>query len=353
MSVRPYKNKQGELVPGKFEIDIRNGRKGTKEEAYLQELDLKKQFKRPVPNSRVINGMVLDYLKYVSDHQSPTTHREKKRMLFSNILPHFGNMFPDLIGRQDIDNYQHRRKKEIASPMAKGGMAMIKKEMLCLSALVKWAMDRGYCSEPLTRYDRLPYKRPLPSVLSAHECQAFIDAIPKVFIPKVTKKKPMVHPPETPAFWACLFLLLYQAGLRKNEALTLSKSNINMKARVIVLEGKGGIERAIPMGQNLYAAMKEYLPMAGPRLFVNYKTKEKKAYTDIRKSLERIKKAAGIEKRLTPHMLRHSFASHLLESGSDLISVKDLLGHKEVSTTQIYTHISSSFLKKKIKGLEW
>jgi site-specific recombinase XerD len=361
MSVRPYKDKKGNLIPGKWEIDIRNGRKsraelvftGTKEDAYLQEMRIKKRLGKPIPNTLTINAMALDYLEYVSDRQSPRTHREKKRMLFTSILAFFGDMFPDLIRRADIDEFQHTRLQEIKSKMAKGGLAMINKEVLCLSALVAWAKEHGYCTDDFTRYKRMPYKRPLPSVLSAEECHAFIDAIPLVFIPTVTKKKPEIYPNERPEFWTALFLLLYTAGCRKDEVLRLKKGDIYLKKRSILVFGKGSKERVVPMTTNLFAALEAYLPYVKKKeyLFVNRKTRE--PYGDIRNAVEKIKDKAQIERRLYPHLLRHSFATHLLESGADLESVRKLMGHEDIQTTTIYTHVSTKFLSEKIKGLEW
>ncbi len=359
MSVRPYKNKKGELIPGKWEIDVRNGRKGpriktpfqgTKEDAFLQEMRIRKRLKKPVPNTRTVNGIAIDFLKYVTDRQSPATVRDKKRILFGAILPYFGDYYPDTITRQDIQEYQHIRLQESKGKTSKGNLAWINKEVLCLSALVRYAYDNGYCTDLLCRYKPLPYHRPDPSVLSLEECRAFIDAIPKTFQPKKTKKKPVIYPNETPAFWTCLFLLLYQAGLRRQEVLSITKHDIDMKRKVIRIIGKGNRFRTVPMGDNLYTSLRDYLPISGEYLFVNNRTGL--PYTDIRKAIWKIQKVAGID-GLTSHRLRHSFATHLLESGSDLESVKKLLGHQDIKTTTIYTHVSTKYLKEKVKKLEW
>ena len=128
-------------------------------------------------------------------------------------------------------------------------------------------------------------------------------------------------------------------GLRKEEALSLTKDRIYIgeSGGYLKVIGKGDKERIVPMTPTLRNEMREYLKgVKGELVFANGKTEEK--YTDIRKAIARIKKAAKITRRLTPHMLRHSFATHLIESGAGLGSVQDLLGHSEPRTTKIYTH---------------
>jgi integrase/recombinase XerD len=332
MAVRPYKN-----LPNKWHVDITLGRKerhmivfeGTKDEAVLYEMHMKKKLGKAITMKTVISSFVPEYLEHVKLHQSARTYKEKRRMLYGAIIPFFGNMYPDLISRSDIELYQRTRKAEILSPSAKGGNALINKEILCLSAMVKWAVDK-YCTGKLADHKRLPYQRPLPVILSKEECLRFIG--------------------QAPPFWKVLFLCLYHAGLRKEECLSLTKDKVHMKQGYIHIIGKRGRERMIPITGMLRDALREYLlTVKGNLVFANPRTGQK--YTDIRKAIDRIKKYAGIGKRLTPHGLRHSFATHLLESGADLVSVQDLLGHSEISTTRLYTTVAYSHLRDAIERL--
>ncbi len=148
--------------------------------------------------------------------------------------------------------------------------------------------------------------------------------------------------------------LLYATGLRVSELLLLKLEDVNLDAGYIVVLGKGRKERLVPVGRRAIDAIRRWL--ASPRaamlkdritrsLFV---TPRGKAMTRMGfwKLLRRYAVAAGITKKLSPHKLRHSFATHLLEGGADLRAVQAMLGHADLATTQIYTHVTKEHLKE-------
>lgn len=148
--------------------------------------------------------------------------------------------------------------------------------------------------------------------------------------------------------------LLYATGLRVSELVGLKTSNINLEAGYVRTLGKGSKERIVPMGEKAMEAVKEYLSdgrhkMAkgtnSPYLFLNFRGRGM-----TRQGFWKIIKKHGsdalIKKKITPHSIRHSFASHLLEAGADLRSVQVMLGHADISTTQIYTHVTRERLKE-------
>jgi integrase/recombinase XerD len=148
--------------------------------------------------------------------------------------------------------------------------------------------------------------------------------------------------------------LLYASGLRVSELVTLLAHQVNLDGNYLIVKGKGAKVRQVPFGRRAREALMRYLTevrskflrgRSSAHLFI---TRSGKAMTrqGFWKALKHHALAAGIEKRVTPHTLRHSFATHLLEGGADLRSVQSMLGHADISTTQIYTHVTRSHLKE-------
>jgi integrase/recombinase XerD len=151
-----------------------------------------------------------------------------------------------------------------------------------------------------------------------------------------------------------LLELLYATGLRVSEITGLKPFQLHLEAGFLRTMGKGAKERAVPMGERAADAVKEYLIhgrplLAGtrgsPYLFLNSRG-SRLSRQGFWKIIKRYGISAGIRKEISPHKMRHSFASHLLEGGADLRSVQLMLGHADISTTQIYTHVARKHLKE-------
>jgi integrase/recombinase XerD len=148
--------------------------------------------------------------------------------------------------------------------------------------------------------------------------------------------------------------LLYATGLRVSELVTLEVNQVDLESRVLLARGKGNKERLVPIGAPAAASLKAWV--TGPRDQVLRGRRSRDLFVTPRgrrmtrqgfwKLLGRYARAAGIARRISPHKLRHSFATHLLEGGADLRAVQSMLGHADVTTTEIYTHVDRSHARK-------
>jgi len=179
-----------------------------------------------------------------------------------------------------------------------------------------------------------PRLRKLPRTLSPGEAERLIDAAGGT-APRALRDRALVE-------------LLYGAGVRVSEAVGLEKTGVDLQERLVRVTGKGGKERVVPVGRPAAEALRRYLARGRPfldrrhrpELFLNAKgggLTRAGAFLILRGLAEK----AGLEPaRVHPHLLRHSFATHLLEGGADLRSVQELLGHADLGTTELYTHVS-------------
>jgi integrase/recombinase XerC len=147
---------------------------------------------------------------------------------------------------------------------------------------------------------------------------------------------------------------MYSTGIRVSELVGLNMDDVDFAAAVIRVRGKGRKERLAPMGQTAVAAIQRYLALRGGvvkdalptgPLFVN-KHGQRLSTRSVRRKLDKYLIEAGLDPDISPHTLRHSFATHMLNHGADLRSVQELLGHQSLSTTQIYTHLTTSRVKQ-------
>jgi integrase/recombinase XerC len=155
-----------------------------------------------------------------------------------------------------------------------------------------------------------------------------------------------------------LLELLYAGGLRINELVLLDLWDLDLGAGYVRVMGKRAKERLVPLGSQAVKALRNYLAGARPRILANSAEKkmnnavflnrwgERLSARGIRKILNKYAEKVNLERRISPHTLRHSFATHLLNAGADLRSVQELLGHSRLSSTQIYTHVTGERLKQ-------
>lgn len=149
--------------------------------------------------------------------------------------------------------------------------------------------------------------------------------------------------------------LLYATGMRVTELITLQRNNINLDHRLLKCTGKGNKERWIPFSDRAYHVLDDYLQLIRPKLLkqnrnTNLLFLNNHGYPISRQGVFYLIKSyarkSGIKKNVTPHTLRHTLATHLIENGADLRTVQEMLGHSDISTTQLYTHVSRKWIKE-------
>lgn len=210
-----------------------------------------------------------------------------------------------------------------------------------LRAFYKFLVLRhGLARSPLAEIQLPKLERQLPVVLTISQIEELL-ALP-LQLP-LEKQAPEWLPQRDTA----ILELFYSTGLRLSELASLDVSEIDALSDSVRVMGKGSKERLVPIGSHAMAALEEYRAAAGIRegaLFLS-KLRKRLSTRSINSLLKKYLQASGIPFNVTPHKLRHSFATHLLDNGADLRSVQALLGHSSLSTTQIYTHVTRERLR--------
>ncbi len=217
----------------------------------------------------------------------------------------------------------------------------VRRKASSLRGLFRFLQKEGYMGEDPTELLEVPrLGSPLPKNLSLDEVERLL-AQPDPTEPLGVRNQAMLE-------------LLYATGLRVSELLALRLQDLNLEVGYVVAYGKGKKERLVPVGEVALEKIKEYLSAVRPALdktararhvFLN-RSGRGLSRQGVWKLLNRYALQAGISSPVTPHVLRHSFATHLLERGADLRSVQLMLGHASISTTQIYTHLNREKLKQ-------
>jgi integrase/recombinase XerD len=202
--------------------------------------------------------------------------------------------------------------------------------------------SNGYLKiNPMEKISAPKVSKSLPNVLNINEIESILSE------PDVTKKLGLRDKALLETFYAC--------GLRVSELINLKSSDLFLNEEIIRVFGKGSKERFIPIGSSAIKWIEEYLKSSRPLLerkaksqsilFLNNRS-TKLSRMGVWKIVSKYATLTGIKKKVHPHTFRHSFATHLLEGGADLRAVQEMLGHVDISTTQIYTHIDREYIKQ-------
>lgn len=241
---------------------------------------------------------------------------------------------------EDID---YRLLRDFVVHLVDRGLASstVSRKQSALRAYFGFLVVEGHVEkDPTERLESPRGRRSLPAVLSYEEVERILAAVP-VEHRLAFRDRAMLE-------------TLYGAGLRASELIELELTDLLLDEKLLRVLGKGSRERLVPIGRRAVDAVRRYLRELRPELesgegrsvvFLNQHGRPLSrmgAWKIVRRHVE----SAGIERRVTPHTFRHSFATHLLEGGADLAAVQEMLGHADISTTQIYTHVDRAYLKE-------
>ena len=215
------------------------------------------------------------------------------------------------------------------------------RHLITLRGLFRYLMGENHLkTNPLKDIDIPKTGQSLPKIMSVSDVDALIQA------GDVTKANGLRN--------AAMIEVMYGAGLRVSELISLKNRDLNLEAGLVRVMGKGSKERIVPIGSQARQMTQVWLDAGRPKLLkgltsdILFVARAGRAMTrqSFWKIIKQMSKQAGLSDQVTPHTLRHSFATHLLEGGADLRSVQTMLGHSDISTTQIYTHVSKAYLVK-------
>jgi len=300
--------------------------------------------------ARLMQTLVEDFLQYLRHERGQAEHTQRT---YAALL----NKFVAWAGQQGLSDWnavelrhlmsflQHERDRALANQPKDSPRRLSSEsvylEIAALRAFYRFAEDEKLLPANIAEHLSLPrrWKR-LPKALTTAE-------IERLLAPET---------PETPPSLCdqAVLELAYASGLRLSELRTLRLEQLHLEAGFINVIGKGNKERVVPVGRKAVAALERYLAAGRPQLVTPrspaslFLTRRGTPFAPVTLWL-RIKqrvRRAGIARNVTPHMLRHSFATHLLEHGADLRVIQELLGHASISTTEVYTHVTGRRLRE-------
>ena len=261
------------------------------------------------------------------------SYRYDLLQLHRYLLPRKQSMLS--AGRDHLLDFLAEKIRQAASPRS------LSRYLSCFRQFYRYALRQNLLAEDPTALIEGPrLGRGLPRALSEAQVEALMDSPDPVTSLGLRDR--------------AMFELMYACGLRVSELVALELSRVNLKQGVVRVMGKGNKERLIPVGEEAADWLQKYFRHARPQLLKNGRS-DKVFLTNRQRGMTRqafwhcVRKhalRAGVNQTISPHMLRHSFATHLLNHGADLRIVQLLLGHSDLSTTQIYTHIAKEGLKR-------
>lgn len=285
-----------------------------------------------------LSDYISEFANYLSVErglaQNTLESYERDLRQFEGFLKERSISIPDVAQTNIVDYLLHLKRKGRASSTVSRTLASIR-------AFYGFMWQEKYIkTNPASNLDSPRQEKHLPKVLSVAEVERLLE-MADTRTPAGQRDKAMLE-------------VLYATGLRVSELIALDISDVDLEFGYVRCIGKGSKERIVPLGTKAIEALRQYIThgrvklqkgVGGHKLFVNQRGRglTRQGFWKILKKYARM---AGIKGEVTPHTIRHSFATHLLENGADLRAVQEMLGHSDISTTQVYTHVTRKRLKE-------
>ena len=293
-----------------------------------------------------MSELIIDFIEYleVERGRSPRTSESYRRYL-ERFVEFAGDIEVDTITSELVRKYRLWLNRVEST---KGGeLAMITQayHLIALRGFLNYLSKRDIESLAPNKIDLPKVHRKQVTFLHFEEVERMLEAIPDDETPQHLRDKAILE-------------LLFSSGLRVSELCNLDRDHVNLKRREFMVRGKGQKDRPVFVSNAAARAIEAYLAVRTdtlPALFLNY-SRNNVASTSgdyrrllprsIQRTVAKYAKLAGITKHVSPHTMRHSFATDLLMNGADIRSVQSMLGHSNISTTQVYTHVTDAHLKE-------
>ena len=272
----------------------------------------------------------------VERNASPRTMENYRHALDTFRMKHRGFTSWDALTADDFRKYLFEQMK------ADLGRATIRLHFAAMRSFFKFlTRRRGWTTNPLLEVQLPKQEKKLPVTLTITQVTAMLD------LPLRTPKEKQ-SPAWAPERDAAILEMFYSTGVRISELASMNVADVDIYTETVRVLGKGRKERICPVGEPALRALQRYRTKAGVHDGALFRSKVGKRMTTvgIGDMVKKYCRLAGLPINVTPHKFRHSFATHLLNNGADLRSVQELLGHASLSTTQIYTHVTTERIKK-------
>lgn len=285
-----------------------------------------------------MQSRIEQFLRYLEVEKNASEHTVKNYRedldQFAAFLEKFAKDALKQVRLEDIDHFMIRRYV-VGLQGHEYAKRSVARKLATLRSFFKYLIrEEVIKADPMSGVSSPKLNKPLPKFLDVNEVARLIESADTVDLSGLRDR--------------AIMEVLYSGGIRVSELVSLESGDVDIVGEVIKVRGKGKKERLAPIGGKAADALTAYLKArnSGEKAVFLNRSGTRMTARSVERMLEKYLKKAAIDKKISPHALRHTFATHMLDAGANLRVVQELLGHKNLSTTQIYTHVTAEKLKK-------